>query len=102
MLFIKVSISNRSFCLLVIEKALIPRKIIDSIGKLHYNESFQAWNLLRLKKEIVDEFPALKEKRSEFSYKLMFCRSFEDLLKLVKKLKGEEVMPLLLWLFREG
>ena len=84
------------------KRPLSPKTIIDIEGKLAYAEGFQSWNILRLKKEIINEFPALKEKRSEFSYKLMFCRSYEDLLKLVKKLKGEEVMPLLLWMYREG
>ena len=58
--------------------------------------------MLRLKKEIVEEFPALKEKRSKFSYRLMFCRSYEDLMKMIKELKDEEVMPLILWMYREG
>jgi len=71
-------------------------------GKLAYAEGFQSWNLLRLKKEIVNEFPQLKEKRSAFSYKLAFFRSFEDFVSETKKLKNEEVMPMMLWLFREG
>ena len=51
------------------------------------HSGFQSWNLLRLKKEIVDEFPALKEKRSAFSYRLMFFRTCDELLKAVKKLR---------------
>lgn len=48
-----------------------------------------------------NEFPQLKEKRSKFSYKLVFHRTFEELLKEIKKLKNENVMPMLLWLGRE-
>ena len=52
------------------QKTLIPRTKIDSEGKIYYNESFQAWNTLKLKKELFSEFPQLKEKRSKFFYKL--------------------------------
>ena len=84
------------------KQTLTPRTIINVEGKLAYAEGFQSWNLLRLKKEIVDEFPALKEKRSAFSYKLMFFRTFQDLQDAVKKLKNEDVMPMVLWLYKEG
>ena len=83
-------------------KVLTPKRIIDIDGKLAYAEGFQSWNLIRLKKEIVDEFPQLKEKRSNFSYKLIFCRNHEELLNHIKKLREEEVMPLLLWMYKEA
>jgi len=51
------------------KRTLIPRTLIDIEGKLIYNEGFQAWNTIRLKKEIFSEFPELKEKRSKFSSK---------------------------------
>ena len=85
------------------EKRLIsPKKIIDVEGKLAYAEGFQSWNILRLKKEIVDEFPQLKEKRSNFSYKLIFCRNYEELLNYFKKLKSDSVMPMLMWMYKES
>ena len=84
------------------KRTLIPRKIINIDGKIAYGEGFQSWNLIRLKKEIINEFPQLKEKRSSFSYKLIFHRTFEELLKEIKKLKNENVMPMLLWLCKEG
>lgn len=84
------------------KKPLTPRQKIDTEGKLAYAEGFQSWNTLRLKKEIVNEFPALKEKRSSFSYRLVFCRNHEELLELVKALKNETVMPLLLWMYKEA
>jgi len=83
------------------KQPLAPKRIIDVEGKLAYAEGFQSWNILRLKKEIVNEFPALKEKRSEFSYKLMFFRTFEDFSNTIKELKNEEVMPMVLWLYKE-
>lgn len=79
---------------------LCPRNVIDISGKMAYGEGFQSWNLLRLKKEIVNEFPPLKEKRSKFVYRLMFHRTYDELLKSIKELKEEDVMPMLLWLGR--
>ena len=83
-------------------KPLQPKTIIDIDGKLAYAEGFQSWNVIRLKKEIVDEFPQLKEKRSTFSYRLLFSRTYEDLLNAIKKLKDEEVMPMILWMYKES
>ena len=74
------------------KRTLTPRRIIDVEGKLAYAEGFQSWNLLRLKKEIVNEFPQLKEKRSAFSYRLAFFRSFEG--KFCTKFCDEEKINL--------
>ena len=85
------------------KRPLIPRKIINSEGKLHYSEGFQAWNMMRLKKELFSEFPQLKEKRSKFSYQLMYYRTPKELEKAIKDLikKGQNVMPVLLFLYKE-
>jgi len=83
------------------KKTLSPRKIINSFGKLHYSESNQAWGNIILKKEIVDEFPQLKEKRSSFSYEVKFCRDSEEFEKMVKILKKGQVMPLLMFIYQE-
>jgi len=85
------------------KKLLTPRKIINIKGKMHYNESRQAWSNILLKNGIIDEFPALKEKRSKFSYELMFCRTSEDLDKMIKELiKKGEAVPMLMLLYRDG
>lgn len=87
----------------MVKKTLTPRKFININGKLYYNESMQAWNKLKLKKEILDEFPELKEKRSIFSYDMIYHRNKEELEKELKRLAKEkiEVMPILLWLYKE-
>lgn len=84
------------------KSTLTPRTKINSEGKIAYSESFQAWNTIRLKKELFDEFPQLKEKRSKFSYKLIFCRNYKELNNKIENLKGESVMPILMWLYKEG
>ena len=58
--------------------------------------------LLRLKRELINEFPQLKEKRSAFGYELMFCRTSEDLDKMIKELsKKGEAVPMLMFLYKE-
>jgi hypothetical protein len=83
--------------------ALTPRTKIKSEGKVGYNESFQAWNVLKLKKEMFLEFPQLKEKRSKFSYEITYHRDPKEFEEAVKEMvkKGVEVMPLLLWIYKE-
>ena len=85
------------------KKTLVPRTRINSEGKVAYSESFQAWNTLKLKKELFSEFPQLKEKRSKFSYELVYHRNPEEFEKDIKEMvkKGKSVMPLLLWIYKE-
>ena len=84
------------------KKTLVPRTKISSEGKVYYNESFQAWNTLKLKKELFAEFPQLKEKRSKFSYELAYHRNPEEFLKAIKKMvKSGQAMPLMIWLFKD-
>jgi len=85
------------------QMSLTPRTKIDSEGKIAYSESFQAWNTLKLKKELFSEFPQLKEKRSKFSYRLTHFRDskeFEREIKLMVK-NGEKIMPMLLRIYKE-
>jgi len=84
------------------KKTLVPRTKISSEGKVYYNESFQAWNTLKLKKELFSEFPQLKEKRSKFSYELAYHRNPEEFLRAIKKMvKSGQAMPLMIWLFKD-
>ena len=85
------------------KKTLVPRTKISSEGKIHYSESFQAWNTLKLKKELFSEFPQLKEKRSKFSYELVYHRNPKELLKAITKMvkEGLVVMPLMLRIFKD-
>ena len=84
-------------------EGLIPRIKVDSEGKIAYSESSQAWNVLKFKKDLVSEFPQLKEKRSKFSYRLVYHRDSKEFEKATKKLvkEGKSVMPLMLWLYKD-
>lgn len=79
------------------------RNILDIKGKIAYGDSSQSWSNIRLKKEIVNEFPALKEKRANFSYNLIFYRSYNELEKAIKKMRRQKVpLPLLLFMIKES
>lgn len=81
---------------------IIPRTIIRTKGKMYYKEDNQAWCMLRLRKEILDEFSQLKEKYSKFSYDAIYCRTYEELEKALKELKKTgQPLPLLVWLMRD-
>ena len=84
------------------KNALIPRTKINSEGEIAYSESFQAWNTIRLKKELFEEFPQLKEKRSKFCYKLVYHRNSQELEKAIKELIKGEIVPILMYLYKEG
>lgn len=89
-------------CGIDMKATLTPRTKIKSEGKVYYSESFQAWNTLKLKKELFSEFPQLREKMSKFSYELVYYRDSDEMLKKMKELaKSGECVPLLLWLFKE-
>lgn len=83
------------------KKILTPRNTISSEGKIAYSEGFQAWNTIRLKKELFSEFPELKEKRSKFCYELVYHRTLLELEKAIKKMKESGVLPILMFLSKE-
>jgi len=84
-------------------KVLQPKKTTLNIkGRISYTEADQAWNMIKLKKELLNEFTDLKEKRSKFLYQMLFYRTYAELEKLVKKMKKEEsALPILLFLEKE-
>lgn len=84
-------------------KVLQPTKTTLNIrGKISYRETEQAWNIIKLKKELLNEFSALKEKRSSFSYQMLFYRTYDELEMLVRKMKREKSpLPLILFLQKE-
>jgi len=84
--------------------ALAPRNKIEINGRLNYCESMHAWGNIRLKKELINEFPQLRERRSKFSFKVGYHRSLQELEKEIKSIKSKKwaPLPLLVWLYKEG
>jgi hypothetical protein len=81
--------------------ALTPRKIISINGKIHYSEGNQAWNLLKLKSEFLNEFPKLREKRSKFSYEFVFVREHKDLRNMMESMKEKKITPILMFIYQD-
>ncbi|MBR9704652.1 hypothetical protein GOV12_04520 [Candidatus Pacearchaeota archaeon] len=79
------------------------RNIVSVDGKIDYNEGLKAWSRIRLKKDLINEFPQLKERRSKFSFKIDVFRNQEELERAVKKLKNNkwEPLPVLMWFYKE-
>lgn len=74
----------------------------DIIGNVSYNEGYGAWNTIRLKKDVLKEFPQLKEKSSRIRYKLVFYKTYEDFNKAIRNMReNNEPLPLLLYFYRE-
>ena len=71
-------------------------------GKMAYNFDRRAWSDIKLKKEVVSQFPQLKERNKKFRYSLMVFKEFKELERQVRKIKIERgVTPLLVWFVRE-
>ena len=86
------------------KQPLTPRNFIDVEGRIIYSEGNQAWNLIKLKKEFLNEFYQLKEKKLKaFSYKMLYHRTYEEFEKIVKEIiKKKGVLPILMWLEKDG
>ena len=83
------------------KKPLVPRSYIDIDGKVLYSEGDQAWNLVRLKKEVLNAFYQLREKSSKFSYHMSYFRVYEELEKAIRGLKKGGALPVLIWFYKE-
>jgi len=85
------------------QQPLNPRKIVNVKGKVHYCESNQAWNIIKLKSEFLNEFRQLKEKRSNFSYEMIFGRTEEEMVEALKQIiRQGKIMPILMFLYKDG
>jgi hypothetical protein len=74
---------------------------IDIQSTILYTSSDRAWNVIRLKKPILDEFPQLKEKRAKFFYKMIHHNNYKELEKAVRKMKrNKETVPILLFFYK--
>ena len=69
---------------------------------MSYGESQQAWNLIRLKHDLLKEFPQLKQKREDFVYQMIMHRSYKDLKKAIADMeKQERAIPIFLFLCKK-
>jgi hypothetical protein len=71
-------------------------------GRLAYSESLRAWNTIRLKKGILDEFKQLRDRMTKFAYKMIFYSEWNELEKALRKNRKEGLpVPVLIWFVKE-
>ncbi len=84
-------------------KYLTPaREVVEVDGSVFYQQKPGAWNTLRLKRQIYEEYPLLKQKAKRISYRMALCRTQKQMDDIMAKVRREEIpMPLLLWFSTE-
>ena len=70
-------------------------------GSIYYNDKDGYYNLLRLKKQILNEFMELNNKNVSPAYRMEIYRSGEQLLRRIEKLENEKRLPILLFFYTE-
>ncbi|MEK6927518.1 MAG: hypothetical protein AABX11_03735 [Nanoarchaeota archaeon] len=83
------------------EGILVPTKEVFKIkGNILYQESAQAWNTIKIRKEIINYFYSkLKDKRGKFGYTMIVPRSLEETKKEFEEIeKNTQKIPILLYL----
>ena len=85
------------------EQILRPsRNEINAKGKMYYQAEDHAWNLIRIRKEVLNEFKQLKERRSKFAYNMLFYSEWIEFEKAMRKFKRESLPPpVLIWFVKE-
>jgi len=81
-----------------IEKDNILSPVQDAViteGTITYGIGNRAWNVIRIKTELLNKFPQLRNRDKKFNYKLVLHNSKEDAMKAVK---NKKVVPIFLFL----
>lgn len=69
-------------------------------GVVSYSEANRARSVIRLKKEIIQEFDDLKRRDKSIGYKLEYHRDFDKLRERISELNNkEEGIPFLLFIY---
>ena len=77
-------------------------KTLEIKGRLIYKEANRSWSILRFKKELINEFPQLREVTSKFSYRMTLHRESNALEKDIRRIKrNKEALPILMWIEKE-
>jgi hypothetical protein len=85
------------------EQILRPsRNEIKAKGNMYYQAEDHAWNLLRIKKEILNEFKQLKERMSKFTYNMLFYSEWNEFEKAMRKYRKDGLPPpIMIWFVKE-
>ncbi len=77
------------------------REAVTIQGKLFYSEGDQSWNLIRLKKEVLHEYPQLKDKSASFGYTMIVPKSIEEIKKAIAEFEKVAAVPIILFFRKE-
>jgi len=72
------------------------RETVIINGKLFYSESESCWNKIRLKRDILTEYPQLKSKTGNYGYTMILPKNTEDFKKATEGV-NEGSIPILLF-----
>jgi len=76
----------------------VRREAIYTEGRLSYSESVGAWNLVRLKSELLHKLPKLKDKKANIKHRITYYFTYEELLNMLQEMKKSgDPLPLLLF-----
>ena len=91
--------SNKLFS----DKFILTSKLKPLIvnGSIYYNDKEGAHNLLRLKKDVINEFIQLNNKEVSPAYRMEFYRNSNQLLKRIEELGQEGKLPVLLFFYTQ-
>jgi len=79
------------------------RDEIKAKGKMYYHPEDHAWNILRIKKEILNEFKPLKEKMSKFSYNMFFHSEWNNFELAIRRHRRKGLPPpIMMWFVKEN
>lgn len=75
------------------------KDVLDVKGSISYSNTYRAWNTIRFPSLILRKFPQLRQKQSNFFYRMVLYDSFEELESKIKVLKeNKDALPILMWL----
>ena len=66
-----------------------------------YQESAQAWNTIKIKRELLFLFPQLRDKRSPAKYTMLISRSGDETKKQIEEAVRQDKIPILLFIEKE-
>ncbi len=67
-------------------------------GNLYYNPGARAWSVLKLKKDIINTFPKLTQRREKCGYKMVYSHDHAELLSKIQKIVDQRGnIPILLF-----
>jgi len=80
-------------------KILSPKQeTLNIIGEMSYSEGRRAWNLIRFKQNLLNEFPQLKQRRENFAYQMIMHRNYADMRKAITEME-KKGLPIPIFLF---